>query len=125
MHGEAADVPARGPTIREHQSVQGANPAPPAQAPAPGADLLNSMAKDLAGRLGVKLSALQVLSARSVVWDDSSLGCPQPGHSYLPAQTPGLRVVFAHDGKPYQYHAAESGNFVYCENPAVSGLDTQ
>jgi hypothetical protein len=57
------------------------------------------------------------------VWDDSSLGCPQPERAYLPAQTPGMRVVFAHDGKSCTYHAAESGHFVYCEHPAVSGLD--
>jgi hypothetical protein len=125
MHGEAADAPARGPTLREHDSVQGVNPAPPAPAQAPPGDLVNGMAHDLAHRLGVKESALQIVSVQSVVWNDSSLGCPQPEHSYLPAQTPGLRVVFVHEGKPYQYHAAESGHFVYCEHPAVSGLDTQ
>jgi hypothetical protein len=64
-----------------------------------------------------------VLNIQPVVWDDSSLGCPQPGHSYLQAQTPGVRVVFAHQNRPYQYHGSNSGNFVYCENPAVSGLD--
>jgi hypothetical protein len=31
--------------------------------------------------------------------------------------------VFGHAGKSYQYHASERGNFVYCEHPAVSGLD--
>jgi hypothetical protein len=64
-----------------------------------------------------------VLNVQSVVWDDSSLGCPQPEHSYLPAQTPGVRVVFGYEGKVYQYHGSERGNFVYCEHPAVSGLD--
>jgi hypothetical protein len=124
MHGEAAEAPSHRPVYREHESVQGVSPAPSQQAEAPH-DMLNSMLKDLAGRLGVKESALQIVNVQSVVWNDSSLGCPQPEHSYLPAQTPGVRVVFVHDGKPYQYHGADSGHFVYCENPAVSGLDAK
>ena len=85
--------------------------------------MLTRMGQDLAQRLGTPTSVFQVLSVQSVVWDDSSLGCPQPGNSYLQAQTPGVRVVFSYQNKTYQYHGAESGNFVYCEHPAVSGLD--
>jgi len=85
--------------------------------------MLNLMVKDLSQRLGTAPSSIQVLAVQSVVWDDSSLGCPQPGNSYLQAQTPGVRVVFSYQNKTYQYHGAESGNFLYCEHPAVSGLD--
>jgi hypothetical protein len=63
------------------------------------------------------------VTVQPVLWDDSSLGCPQPERAYLPAQTPGLSVVFAHGGKSYEYHAAERGDFVYCDSPAVSALD--
>jgi hypothetical protein len=81
------------------------------------------MSQDLAQRLGTPSSVFQVLAVQSVVWDDSSLGCPQPERAYLPAQTPGVRVVFGYQGKAYQYHGSDRGNFVYCEHPAVSGLD--
>ena len=124
MHSTAKDPQETPPAYREHHSVTGVKTDAPAQAPASGShDMLNSMAQDLQRRLGTPTSVFQVLSVQSVVWDDSSLGCPQPERAYLPAQTPGLRVVFGYQGKPYQYHASERGNFVYCEHPAVSGLD--
>jgi hypothetical protein len=124
MHGKAADEPGSKPKYREHESVQAAPPAAPAptQTRAP-ADIVNGMAQDLARRLGVKEPDLQVMTVQSVLWNDSSLGCPQPERAYLPAQTPGVRVVFQHAGKAYQYHGSERGDFVYCEHPAVSGLD--
>lgn len=124
MHGEAADQASSQPKYREHESVQTAPPAAPA-APtrAQPENVLNSMGQDLARRLGVKESALQVMTVQSVLWNDSSLGCPQPERAYLQAQTPGMRVVFQYAGKTYQYHGSERGDFVYCASPAVSGLD--
>ena len=124
MHGEAADEPASKPKYREHESVQTAPPAAPAAPPrAQPENMLNDMAKDLGKRLGVNTSVFQVLSVQPALWNDSSLGCPQPERAYLPAQVQGMRVVFQHAGKTYQYHGSERGDFVYCENPAVSGLD--
>lgn len=124
MHTPAEKSQPPKPAYTEHHSVTGAKHHGPAQPYAPGDhELVNLMAKDLAQRLGTSSSVFQVLNVQSVTWDDSSLGCPQPGHSYLQAQTPGLRVVFGYENRPYQYHASQSGNFVYCEHPAVSGLD--
>lgn len=120
--GKAADAP-RKPAYREHESVQGVLPAPPAQTRAAPENLVNSMLHDLARRLGVTESDLQVMTVQPVMWNDSSLGCPQPERAYLPAQTPGIRVVFQYARKAYQYHGSERGDFVYCEHPAVSGLD--
>lgn len=106
--------------VREHSSVGGVAPAPPAKPPAgaKATDLLSAMSGDLAQRLGVKPSQLEVLAVERVIWDDGSLGCPQPGQSYLMAQMPGVRVLFRNGGQTYQYHAADSGHFVYCANPA-------
>jgi hypothetical protein len=121
MHSEAADKPGSKPKYREHETVQSAAPAAPARAQPE--NMLNDMARDLGKRLGVDSSVFQVLSVQPVVWNDSSLGCPQPERAYLPAQVQGMRVVFQHQGKTYQYHGSERGDFVYCENPAVGGLD--
>jgi hypothetical protein len=128
MHSPAEDSPQRKPAYREHHSVTGANTGAPAQSKAPVGtqdtqDMLSRMSQDLAQRLGTQSSAFEVLNVRPIVWDDSSLGCPQPGNAYLPAQTPGLLVVFRYQGKPYQYHGSERGDFVYCDHPAVPGLD--
>ena len=123
MHGKAADEPGSKPKYREHESVQAAPPAAPAPTRAQPENLLNGMAQDLGQRLGVDATGLQVMSVQPVLWNDSSLGCPQPERAYLPAQVQGMRVVFQYAGKTYQYHGSERGDFVYCENPAVSGLD--
>ena len=124
MHGKAADEPGSKPKYREHESVQPAPPsAPAAPTRAQPENLLNAMARDLGKRLGVDSSVFQVLSVQPVLWNDSSLGCPQPERAYLPAQVQGMRVVFQHESKTYQYHGSERGDFVYCEHPAVSGLD--
>jgi hypothetical protein len=124
MHSSTKDSPPSKPAYREHHSTSGATTPAPAQAPTAGdQDMLTRMSQDLAQRLGTPSSVFQVLAVQSVVWDDSSLGCPQPERAYLPAQTPGVRVVFGYQGKAYQYHGSDRGNFVYCEHPAVSGLD--
>jgi hypothetical protein len=123
MHGKAADEPGSKPKYREHENVQAAPPAAPAPTRAQPDSVLNGMAQDLGRRLGVNESSLQVMSVQPVLWNDSSLGCPQPERAYLPAQTPGMRVVFQYAGKTYQYHGSERGDFVYCEHPAVGGLD--
>lgn len=56
---------------------------------------------DLAGR-GVT-GTPAVVSAESVTWSDSSLGCPKPGMMYSQVITPGMKVVVEADGKTYDY----------------------
>lgn len=127
MHTPAEKSQPPKPAYKEHHSVTGANttaPAAPAQPRAPQThDMLSLMTQDLAQKVGTSSASIQVLSVQPVTWDDSSLGCPQPGNSYLQAQTKGVRVVLSYQNKTYQYHGADSGNFLYCEHPAVSGLD--
>jgi hypothetical protein len=124
MHSPAEKSQPAKPAYNEHQSVSGAQTGAPARAGAVDSqDMLNNMAQDLARRLGLKEPGFQVVSIQSVVWDDSSLGCPQPERAYLPAQTPGVRVVFLYENKTYQYHGSERGAFLYCEHPAVPALD--
>jgi hypothetical protein len=110
----------RKPVIREHASTTVTPPPDAGNAsarPVEGGDLLSRMADDLAQRLGTKKAALQVLAAESVTWNDGALGCPQPGNLYTQATVAGMRVLFQHGGKTYQYHGSERGHFVYCPNP--------
>jgi hypothetical protein len=116
-----AETARRKPTVREHASTSVTAPSPPreaGQAPPTGDELLSRMADDLAKRLGVRKTELQVLAMDTVVWNDGALGCPQPDKMYTQATVPGLRVLFQHNLKTYQYHGSERGHFVYCENPA-------
>jgi hypothetical protein len=56
---------------------------------------------DLAGR-GVT-GTPSIVSAESVTWNDSSLGCPKPGTMYSQVITPGLKVVVEADGRTFDY----------------------
>lgn len=80
------------------------------------ADLIAAILQDLAQRTGADPQRVVVIRAQAVVWNDGSLGCPQPGMFYTQALVRGYWVVLALDGKTYDYHAAESGYFVLCEN---------
>ncbi len=122
---EKADA-ARKPVIREHHSVSGVAGSKGTQAGKP-ADIMSAITTDLSERLGAPLAEIQVVSVDPMTWNDGSLGCPQPGQSYLQALTPGMRVVMQHAGKSYEYHAASRGNFVYCPDPTRTpdGLDRQ
>lgn len=41
---------------------------------------------------------IQLESFRHVVWEDSSLGCPEEGHYYLQVETPGYELRFTVTG---------------------------
>lgn len=75
---------------------------------------------DLAQRLGVKEDEITVVSVTPMEWPDSSLGCPQPGMSYLQVITPGLKVVLEALGQEYAYHTGPD-TFVLCEEPSTAG----
>ena len=67
--------------------------------------LIDMAVADLAGRLGVGVAEIEVLSAYLVVWPDSSLGCPQPGMQYLQVLTDGSLILLGSGGAVYRYHA--------------------
>jgi hypothetical protein len=76
-------------------SVQSGNPTEVTAAQ------LQAIKDDLTARGGA--GAPTVTSAVAVTWNDSSLGCPQPGMMYTQVITPGLRVMVEADGKSYDY----------------------
>lgn len=80
--------------------------------------LVEKAKEDLAGRLSVPASQIDVLEARDVVWPDSSLGCPKPGMLYMQALTPGYLIRLRADGQDYEYHAGRSRSVFLCINPS-------
>ena len=59
---------------------------------------------DLARRLGVSADQIAVESARPVVWQDLSLGCPQPGQTYKAVPVQGNVLSLVYGGRTYTYH---------------------
>jgi hypothetical protein len=72
---------------------------------------------DLSSRLGG--STVEVVLAETVVWPDSSLGCPTPGMLYEQVTTDGARILLAADGRDYHYHMGGSQYSPFlCETPS-------
>ncbi len=42
-------------------------------------ELLNALRDDLMERTGAPLTAIHILQAQEMIWNDGSFGCPQPG----------------------------------------------
>jgi hypothetical protein len=80
---------------------------------------------DLAGRLGVDTSSIEVVSVEEVTWRDGSIGCPQPGMSYTQALVNGSRIVLRVSGQDHQYNSGGGRDPFYCANPSdpVPGQD--
>lgn len=84
--------------------------------------LLDSILKDLAERTGAAAEHIVVIQAQSTVWNDGSMGCPQPGVLYTQALVNGYWVLLEVDGKQYDYRAGKSGTFILCENGSIPRL---
>lgn len=66
--------------------------------------LVDLAIKDLANRLEVASTDIEVHSAVLVVWPDSSLGCPHPDMVYRQVPEDGSLIELSHGGKIYSYH---------------------
>lgn len=71
---------------------------------------------DLATRIGVSASAINVTSIDEVEWSNGSLGCPKPGLAYTQVIIPGYNIVLEAGGKAYNYHTDMRRQAILCEN---------
>ena len=103
--GVAYDVhEADGRAIVCLQPKAAADPAPMARPLLP-AKQFQLARQDLARRLSVPESAIRMSGATPAIWDDTSLGCPEPGTQYLQVETTGWVLVMKHAGREFKYHA--------------------
>ena len=56
-------------------------------------ELLDTILKDLSERTGAALEKISVIQSQAIVWNDGSLGCPQPGVMYTQALVNALKVL--------------------------------
>ena len=69
--------------------------------------------------LSIKSERVTVVSSEAQNFPDSSLGCPQPGMSYLQVITPGYRVVVEADGRRFDVRVAGTrGRICHKRKPA-------
>lgn len=120
-------LPADTPTL------ESASPRLPERAPTPEPDattgevppaLLNAILDDVAARSGIERNEFVVVKAEAVLWNDGSLGCPQPGQFYIQSLVEGYRVVLSHDGQEFDYRASDRGFFFLCEQHFPQGNGT-
>lgn len=76
---------------------------------------------DLAERLGLAESDIEVTAAYLVAWPDASLGCPEPGMQYAQVVTDGAVIELTANDTAYKYHTGGSRYRPFlCETPTGS-----
>lgn len=106
-------------TEPEESVTDSEQPSPdPSGGPVEVSGVVADAVRDLAGRLGVDASAIDVVTAEEVTWRDGSMGCPQPGMMYPQVLIEdGVRVVLEAEGRRYEYHAGGGRSAFLCEDP--------
>jgi hypothetical protein len=107
------------PTQPEETVVDEPSPADPTPTPVPGAESPDAVAAvaDLATRLGIEPSAVEVVAVQEVTWSDGSRGCAKKGMNYTQSLIDGSRITLRVDGTTYEYHSGGSGGPFLCERP--------
>ena len=90
------------------------------------AGLMVNILADAANRTGMSVSDIFAVRAEQALWNDGSLGCPQPGMSYTQAQVNGYWVVLKAGDRLLDYRASETGFFTFCDTafPGAGGAPT-
>jgi hypothetical protein len=76
---------------------------------------------ELATRLGVDASVIEVVVADTVTWPDGRLGCPELDLPYTLEPVDGYRVVLGYEGQLYHFHVGSDGIPKLCESLAKRG----
>jgi hypothetical protein len=101
--------------------IQGENTQmPPSLSTPPASDLqglIEIAMEDLAHRLSIPVTQINLLESAAVVWPDSGLGCSQPGVASAQVLTPGYLILLGYNNNKYEYHANQGTYVTYCANP--------
>jgi len=97
--------PSASPTLTEEN--------PPVKGEVP-KGILDPILKEAAALAKVAREQLVIVRAQPVVWNDGSLGCPEPGKMYTQALVNGYWVVIEAAGQKYDFRVDRSGRFQLC-----------
>ena len=67
--------------------------------------LIGYAKNDLATKLKIPETSIQLVRTISTEWEDSSLGYPEKGMMYTQVITPGYIILLIADNKMYEYHS--------------------
>ncbi len=87
----------------------------------PLAQVTATSVSDLATRLRVEPTAIEVIRSEEITWPDGSLGCPEEGMVYTQALVDGYQVILDHDGRIYLYHAGSDAVPFLCPSDEKDG----
>jgi hypothetical protein len=82
-------------------------------------EILEPILKEAAALANVAREQLVILRAEPAVWNDGSLGCPEPGMVYTQALVNGYWVVIDAAGEKYDFRVGRGSSFRLC--PAGRG----
>jgi len=86
----------------------------------PSAEEFFSLAQQRVAReLDLPLRRVRLAQLEAVIWTDTSLGCPQNGTTYDPAEIQGYRVVLLAGENQFTFHT-DSISIFACNPPEVS-----
>jgi hypothetical protein len=77
-------------------------------------EILEPILKEAAALANVTREQLVIVRAEPVVWNDGSLGCPEPGMMYTQALVNGYWVVIDAAGQKYDFRVGRGGSFRLC-----------
>jgi hypothetical protein len=77
--------------------------------------LLDKVTADLQQRFSISRESIRVSRFDAILWNDGSMGCPQPGQFYTQALVEGYWLILQADGVSYDYRASKKGYFFLCE----------
>ena len=86
---------------------------PPMKGQVPQA-ILEPILNKAAALAKVAREQLVMVRAEPVVWNDGSLGCPEPGMMYTQALVNGYWVIIDAAGQTYDFRVDRSGRFQLC-----------
>lgn len=103
--GGAADAPVPGPDAGKEATMKIDSSLEPH---------VDRAIADLADRLEIAESEIEVVEARFVTWPDGAVGCPKPGMMYTQALVPGYRIGLVANGTRHHYHGAHDRPPFHC-----------
>jgi hypothetical protein len=98
---------------RDARVAQNPTPSPSvagaAQTPArPPQALIDRAIAEISRQTNAPTANVTLVSSAAVEWPDASLGCPEPGKSYLQVISPGYRMVLQAGASVYEFHTTDA-----------------
>ncbi|MBY6204945.1 hypothetical protein [Halomonas denitrificans] len=107
----AADDPAPGPDMEVPVMKDS---TPPSGGPDRLDEATDAARADLAGRMDIDASDIDVVERRYVTWRNGAMGCPEPDMMYTQALVPGVWIRLAIGDRRFDYHGGRSGSPFLC-----------